>query len=206
MDYIKRGVIRELSEEEIQEWDGGQNYISHHDVTKPGFRTTKLQIVSNSCLNNNGKGLSYNDTLLKGPNSLSSLYSALITFHFYECVVVWDLQKAYNAISTTLVECHYRRMVWRYGDASQDWTTFGFMKMTFGDRPAGFALEDAKQMVYEAGKSICLKTADIMSHGSYVDDSSGGGTTEDVDYLICKVSVNNDGMYSYNGTVAQKLS
>ena len=44
-----------------------------------------------------------------------------------------------------------------------------------------------------------------LSRGSYVDDSSGGGTTEDVDYLIGKVSVNNDGMYSYNGTVAQKL-
>ena len=75
---------------------------------------------------------------------------------------MWDLQKAYNAISTTPVECHYRRMVW-YGDVSQDWTTFGFIKMTFGDRPAGCALEVAKQMVYEAGKSICPKTAEIMS-------------------------------------------
>ena len=80
------------------------------------------------------------------------------------------------------------------------------MKMAFGDRPAGCALEVAKQMVYEAGISICLKTAEIMSRGSYVDDSSGGGTTEDVDYLIGKVSVDGDGVYSYSGTVAQILA
>ena len=96
-------------------------------------------------------------------------------------------------------------MVWRYGDVSHDWTAFRFMKMTFGDRPAGCALEVAKQMVYEASKSICSKTAGIMSCGCYVDDSLGGGTTEDVDYLIGKVSVDDGGVYSYNGTVAQSL-
>ena len=35
-DYIKRGVIRKLSQEELDEWDGPVNYVPHHAV-EAGF-------------------------------------------------------------------------------------------------------------------------------------------------------------------------
>ena len=69
-DYINRGVIRLLTDKEIEEWDGAVNYVGHHPVYKPGSATTKTRIVSNSSLSNNHSGMSYNDCLVKGPNTL----------------------------------------------------------------------------------------------------------------------------------------
>ena len=34
-DYIKRGVIRKLTQEEMDDWDGPVNYVPHHAVPKP---------------------------------------------------------------------------------------------------------------------------------------------------------------------------
>ena len=204
-NYVDRGVIRELSKEELESWSGGVNYISHHGVFKKSSATTKLRIVSNSSLDNNGRGVSLNSCLPKGPNSLSSLVEVFVTFRGYENVVCWDLYKAYNSVVTTPVEGHLRRMVWRFGNTSEEWKTFIFEKMAFGDRPAGCALEVAKQMIFEEGEKICPKTAKIMKRGSYVDDSNGGGDEETVELLMGKRR-DVDGHYYYDGTVSKILA
>ena len=72
--YVDRGVFKELSKDEMEAWDGPVNYISHHGVPKPSSVTTALRVVSNSSLKNDQSGgLSYNDLLVKGPNSLQPL-------------------------------------------------------------------------------------------------------------------------------------
>ena len=110
LNYLDRGVIGEISREELDSWSGPFNYISHHGVEKLSSTTTKLRVVSNSSLKNNG--LSYNDLLPKGPNSLTPLIEALTTFRSYKHVVSWDLKKAYNTIETGDSEKHMRRLVW----------------------------------------------------------------------------------------------
>ena len=59
-EFLDRGCLVELTEEEMENWDGIVNYVSHHGVPKPGSTTTPLRIVSNSSLNNNNSGHSYN--------------------------------------------------------------------------------------------------------------------------------------------------
>ena len=118
--YIERKVFVELEEDEMKSWDGPINYISHHDVPKPASISTKLRIVSNSSLNNNNSGTSYNDCLPKGPNSLVPLIEALATWRQYPWVAVWDYSKCYNSVHTTVREKHMRRFVWRF-DTSEEW-------------------------------------------------------------------------------------
>merc|ERR1719430_2238878 len=89
---VHRGVFKELTEEEMQLWVEVVKYISHHGVPKPGA-TTALRLVSNSSLANNSSGVSYNDLLPKGPNSLVSLFEALIRWRSYEQCLVWDITK-----------------------------------------------------------------------------------------------------------------
>ena len=72
-EFLDRGVLRELSKHELESWEGPVNYISHHGVLKPGSTTTKLCVVSNSSLDNNNSGLSLNECLPKGPNTLVPL-------------------------------------------------------------------------------------------------------------------------------------
>ena len=140
-DMIQRDAIRKISQEELEAWDGPANYISHHGVTKPESTSTKLRIVSNSSLDNNNQGISYNDILPKGPNALTPLVEALTTFRSYENVVIWDLAKAYNTVKTGPAEMHMRRLVWRWGQEDAEWQIYGFLVMTFGDKVAACGLE-----------------------------------------------------------------
>ena len=89
-DYIQRGVFKELSQEEMDNWSKPVNYMSHHGVPKPKSTTTVLRVVCNSSLDNNNCGVSYYDLLPKGPNTLVPLLQALITWRTYEEVVIWD--------------------------------------------------------------------------------------------------------------------
>ena len=201
-DMLKRKVIREISKEEIKDWKGPVNFISHHDVMKPGSVSTKLRVVTNSSLNNNQCGTSYNDCQAKGPNSLVPLFRALITFRSYKNVVVWDLSKAYNQVKTFLEELHCRRLVWRWGNGEEEWKIYGFLAMHFGDRCAGCGLEVAKEMVADAGKDIDEETCEMIKK-IYVDDGAGGGEEEVVEKLIGEESIDENGKCSYTGTVSQ---
>ena len=200
--YVHRGVFKELSEEEMKQWAGIVNYISHHGVPKPGA-TTALRVVSNSSFPNNSSGVSYNDLLPKGPNSLVPLFEALIRWRSYEQCVVWDITKAYNTVVTFEEEMHARRLVWRGGNSSAPWKTYGINRMHFGDRPAMCGLEHAKVLVADAGKDIDEEAACMIKKG-YVDDCAGGGSKATVDRLIGNETWE-DGKPKYDGTVQQIL-
>ena len=47
-DYIDRGVFKKISQEEMDDWKGPVNYVTHHGVTKPDSITTALRVVCNS--------------------------------------------------------------------------------------------------------------------------------------------------------------
>ena len=64
--------------------------MSHHGVPKPRSTATTLRVVCNSSLDNDNCGVSYNDLLPKGPNTLVPLLQVLITWRIYEEVVIWD--------------------------------------------------------------------------------------------------------------------
>ena len=67
-EFLDRDCIVPISDEEMANCRGIINYISH-GVPKPGS-TTPLRIVSNSSLNNNISGHSYNGYLAKGSYNL----------------------------------------------------------------------------------------------------------------------------------------
>ena len=114
--FIDRGALSKLSQEEMDAYQGPVSYVTHHGVAKPGSTTTPLRIVTNSSLKNRNAGLSPNDCMQEGPNSLGSLLEMLLGFCMYEVALVYDMSKAYQSISTGKIECHVRRIIWRWGD------------------------------------------------------------------------------------------
>ena len=69
-DYIDRGVLEQVSLDEIEKYkeNGGYvNYIGHHGVRKDTSNTTPLRLVANSALKNCSTGPSVNDLWPKGP-------------------------------------------------------------------------------------------------------------------------------------------
>ena len=125
-----------MSKEELDNWKGLTNYVSHHAVLKPGSTTTPVRFVSNSSLDNNWSGVSYNDCLVKGPNALTPLREVLTTWRTYQHCIVWDISKAYNAIQSTEEHWHMRKLLWRWGKIDEPWDVYVIKMVHFGDRPA----------------------------------------------------------------------
>ena len=202
-DFIARGAIVEMSDEEMKEYDGPVNYIDHHGVLSDSA-TTPYRFVVNSSLDNNNSGVSLNDCIPKGPNSIKSLLGCIITFRSETHVVVFDLSKCYQQMHTGKQEKHLRRIVWRFS-SSDMWSTFGFVRVTYGDRIAACALEVAKKLIFEWGKEVCPNTAHKVGLADYVDDcNAGADTTEEIDAFIGEVIKDGD-KFKYTGTISQIL-
>ena len=78
-DFIAREAISPVSKEELENYEDVVNYIDHHPVFNPEKLTTPVRLVVNGSIDNNNQGISVNDCWPKGPNSLKSLISCLMT-------------------------------------------------------------------------------------------------------------------------------
>ena len=176
LDMEARGAIKELSPEEMNDWESEGNpinYCSHHAVLKDS-KSTACRSVCNSSLRHNGSSL--NAMLPKGPTAISNLLHVLIRFRAKPYTVIADLKKAYNSITTSERDCHLRRLMWYRQEDLQDdnakLRTFGMLVMAFGDTPAQFYLECAKEEVAVYIREIMNDPdlADAVISMSYVDD------------------------------------
>ena len=101
---LERNVVSELTQAEMSAYTGPINYITHHEVYKPGSLSTPVRLVSNSSFKNGSTNL--NEITVKGPNTLADIYNNLFKFRSYQVALVFDSTKAYNSIKTGLVEHH----------------------------------------------------------------------------------------------------
>merc|ERR1711888_561595 len=145
-DYIERGVLKELSQEEMDDWNEPVDFVSHHGVPKPRLTTTTLRVDYNSSLDNNNRGVSCNDLLPKGPKTLVSLLQALVTWPTHNKVDIWGYVKVYNIVRTFVEEMHRRRLVWHFYPTTP-WTTYGVDRIHLGGRVAPIGLEAAQREV-----------------------------------------------------------
>ena len=176
LDMEARGAIKELTPEEMEKWENEGNpinYCSHHAVLKDS-KSTACRSVCNSSLTHNNTSL--NSMLPKGPTAISNLLHVLMRFRARPYVIIADLKKAYNSITTSLKDCHLRRLLWYrkedLNDPNADLRTFGMLVMAFGDTPAGFYLECAKEEVANYIRVVMEDhaLADAIISMSYVDD------------------------------------
>ena len=91
---LERNVVSELTQAEMSAYTGPINYITHHDVYKPGSLSTPVCLVSNSSFKNGSTNL--NDITIKGPNKLADIYNNMFEFRSYQVALVFDSTKAYN--------------------------------------------------------------------------------------------------------------
>ena len=176
LDMENRGAIKELTPEEIEEWESKGNpvnYCSHHGVLKES-KSTACRSVCNSSLTHNGTSL--NDMLPKGPTAISNLLHVLMRFRARPFVVIADLKKAYNSITTSIKDCHLRRLLWYrkedLDDPNRQLRTFGMLVMAFGDTPAQYYLECAKEEVANYIRDVMNDhvLSEAIISMSYVDD------------------------------------
>ena len=97
------------------------------------------------------------------------------------------------------MEKFLRLMVWRFSE-DEEWKTYGYEVMAFGDKLAATALECAKRKVSEIGEDIDPVASKRIRTDLYVDDGASGGTKQEVERFVGK----KDKKGKYDGTL-QKI-
>ena len=175
-DFVARGVIRQLKQEEMENWTGPVRYVDHREVYKEGA-TTPLRIVINSSFKR-GNELSLNDILMKGPNVLTHIFDVLCRWRMYPVAIIGDISKMYHNVGTGEMERHLRRMLWRECDQTKDPDTYCFEVVTFGDRPAGCIVVSALKATANMFSFIAPRAAEVITTDTYMDDLVTGANSE----------------------------
>ena len=186
-DFISRGIFKEILGDEMSQYKGPVFYITHHEVYKSESVSTPVRIVLNSSLKNKD-GVSLNDILMKGPNSLNNLLSIQLRFRTYPVALVGDISKMYNAIATTEKERHLRRLLWRDLDVDVKPKVYGVDTVMFGDKPAAAISATAISQTAEMFKYIDEDAALKIQNDIYVDDiTTGASNVADANNLKIKI-------------------
>ena len=146
------------------------HYITHFGVLNPESKSTKLRIVSNSASKNQHSGLSLNDCMEDGPNTLNGLLQVLVGWRSLEAGLLYDLSKAYQRMKTRMKEGNFQRLVWR-SEPCKVWKHFGYACANFGDKLAPLALELGKKRTAQEGEEIDSMAAKQLLTLTYVDDN-----------------------------------
>ena len=95
-DMLDRKVARQVTQEELEAYDGPTFYLAHHAVLKPESKSTPCRIVFDSKAQY--MGLSLNDCLAKGPSLLNALLGVLLRFRKDKFAFIGDIKKMYHSI------------------------------------------------------------------------------------------------------------
>jgi hypothetical protein len=120
---VATGAVTKVTQEELDTYSGPVNYNTTFGVINENSSTTRLRIVLNSALKNARSGLSLNDCMYQGPDELAVLTYILLHFRTVEAGLIFDVEKAYQAIRTREKDRHLRRILYRPSpDAEwEDW-------------------------------------------------------------------------------------
>ena len=177
---IDVGAITELSQAEMDMWDGPKHYVSIQHVLDPSSATTPLRLVTNSSLADPVNGISLNSILAKGPKVLNDMFEILVRFRIYDKGLISDVSKAYYMLWTGELEKHVRRIVWRYGKTGTKWRVFVFLTVGMGDRPAACLMEIAVKLTVLLFGHIDLVAGRRLNRDRFVDDVASGGNKDEV--------------------------
>ena len=90
---IKHNALVELTQHDMNMWDGPVHYVSTQHVINEDSPTTSFRIVTNSSLSDKN-GVSVNSICMKGPNTLSDQWDVTTRWRMYEKAMCSDVTKA----------------------------------------------------------------------------------------------------------------
>ena len=167
-DMIDRKVAREVSEAELNKYQGQKFYLSHHDVLKPGSNSTAMRIVFNSSAKVNGSSL--NGCLAKGPSLLNNILGILLRFRQENFAFIGDISKMFHSIDIPVEDQMLHLFLWRNLQPNIQPRTYAITTVNMVDRPASAIAQTAlRESALEATEEH-PEASKIIIRNSYMDD------------------------------------
>ena len=168
---------RKLTEEEIRRYTGPVHYISHHEVLRPGSKSTPVRIVFNSSAVFQGHKL--NDYWLKGPDLLNDLFGVVLRFRENQVAFIGDISKMYHRVLIPETDQHVHRFLWRNLQTHRKPDVYVKSVLTFGDKPAPAMAQIALRKTADELKETFPKASKVIKDNSYMDDICDSVHTEE---------------------------
>ena len=111
VEMSEMAFCRQLSKQELEEYNGLIHYISDHEVLRPESKSTSVRIVFNSSAVFRGHRL--NDYWMKGPDLPNDLFGVILRFRENEVSFIGDISKMYHRIRIPEADQHVHRFLWR---------------------------------------------------------------------------------------------
>jgi len=183
-DLLDRKAAREVTEDEIKNYDGTTFYLAHHAVMKPESKSTPCRIVFNSSAK--FKGLSLNDCLAKGPSLLNLLLGILMRFRKDNVAFIGDIAKMYHSIDITCKDQMTHLFLWRDLHVEEQPRTFAMTAVNMGDKPSATIAQVALRKTAEESLYEFPEASNIILDNSYMDDISASVDCEEVAFQRMK--------------------
>ncbi|XP_062703593.1 uncharacterized protein LOC134286045 [Aedes albopictus] len=164
-DYLEKGYIRLLTEEELNKPMFRVWYLPIFPVTNPN-KPGKIRIVWDAAASTFGKSL--NSALLKGPDQLCSLLSILLQFREHRVGLTGDIREMFHQVDIREEDQHCQRFFWT--DKSGDVRTYVMRVMTFGACCSPSCAQYVKNVNAERHSQDYPDAAQAITKRHYVDD------------------------------------
>ena len=163
---VERGAAVELSQEELQSWEGDYYYLPVLGVVKDG----ELRVVFDASRKQCGFPC-MNDCIMKGPECfMNNLGSVLLGFRNGRVAAVADICKFHNQVHLDKKDVHMQRFLWRdmqTGDAPK---TYAVTCNNFGVRCANCIATSALHKSADRFNEIYPVESQYIKDQTYVDD------------------------------------
>ncbi|XP_065088896.1 uncharacterized protein LOC135710301, partial [Ochlerotatus camptorhynchus] len=174
-DYVEKGYIRELTEEELKASQLRVWYLPIFpvvNVNKPG----KLRIVWDAAAM--ARGTSLNSFLLKGPDQVASLVAVLQRFREFLVAIAADIREMFLQVLMNAIDQHCQRFFWHNGLPGSSLSVYVVQVMTFGATCSPSCAQFVKNTNAQRFESQYPRAVEVIVKDHYVDDLLSSVETE----------------------------
>ena len=165
-DYIEKGYIRDVPKVEpkpASEW-----FLPHFPVVRPGKSTTKVRIVFDGSVQQDGKSL--NTESLPGPKLQSDIVDILVKFRKESFALVGDVSQMYHQLILRPDDRPLHRFLYRNLDFDDSPRVYEFQRFIFGGWYCPFCVQYVWQKHAELNMEMCPLAARAVLEHCYMDD------------------------------------
>ncbi|XP_053690797.1 uncharacterized protein LOC128739342 [Sabethes cyaneus] len=182
-EYLQKGYIRRLPEEELNEPRKRVWYLPIFPVFNPN-KPAKVRIVWDAAAKT--KGISLNMMLLKGPDQLTSLISVLLQFRENKVAICGDIREMFHQVFISKDDQDCQRFLWRENPSDKQPSTYIMRVMTFGASCSPSCAQYVKNQNAENHRGQYPAAVNAIIKNHYVDDMLASTETEEEAFLLAQ--------------------
>lgn len=175
-EYIDKGYVRKLTEDELKVRHGREWYLPVFPVYNPN-KPGKLRLVWDAAATS--QGISLNSVLLKGPDLITSLLSILIQFREYRIAICGDIREMFHQVLMKEDDQHCLRFYWKEHMENHEPNVYVMKVMTFGACCSPTTAQYVKNINAKRFEQECPQAVNAIEKKHYVDDMLVSVETEE---------------------------